>query len=261
MAMGIVAIFLSGVHLTNSHVLQNVRWSLESIAATRALSGRAEQLRALTWTQMTDASYLQANALGVASDGSGLPASLYRDRRGGITRGTWSPGGEWLVFEMYNQDIHAIRPGVDSVPSPLAAAAEVGETMPDISPDGKWLLYNSRRTGRREVYVVPFPNVAAGLRRVSTDDGRDPRWSRDGREIFYRNANDEMVARAVESSDPLTLGARRVLFKLADVIAWDVAPDGRFLVVRESGAGAAEATTQLVVVEGFFQDLRSRTRR
>jgi hypothetical protein len=71
MAMGIVAIFLSGVHLTNSHVLQNVRWSLESIAATRTLSGRAEQLRALTWTQMTDPAYLQTNALGVASDGSG----------------------------------------------------------------------------------------------------------------------------------------------------------------------------------------------
>jgi hypothetical protein len=71
MAMAIVAIFLSGIHLTNSHVLQNVRSSLESIAATRLLSGRGEQLRALTWTQLTDPSYLQSNTLNVAADGSG----------------------------------------------------------------------------------------------------------------------------------------------------------------------------------------------
>ena len=69
--MGLVAIFLSGIHLTNSHVLQNVRSSLESIAATRLLSARAEQLRGMTWTQITDASYLQANALDVGSAGSG----------------------------------------------------------------------------------------------------------------------------------------------------------------------------------------------
>jgi hypothetical protein len=70
-AMGVVAIFLSGIHLTNSHVLQNVRSSLESIAATRLLSGRAEQLRGMTWTQITDASYLRANALGGGSAASG----------------------------------------------------------------------------------------------------------------------------------------------------------------------------------------------
>jgi serine/threonine-protein kinase len=195
----------------------------------------------------------------VASNGSGVPALLLRDRRA-IVRGTWSPRGEWLAFETYNQDLFAIRPGVDSVATPLAATA-LGETNPAISPDGKWLLYNSRRTGRREVYVVPFPNASASLKQVSTDEGIDPRWSRDGREILYRNANGEIVAVAVESREPLTLGARRVLFKLPDVAAWDVAPDGRFLIVRESGAGAAAATTQMVVVEGLFQELRSKGRR
>jgi hypothetical protein len=75
-AMGIVAIFLSGIHLSNSHVLQNVRSSLESVAATRVLTGRAEQLRASTWTQVTDPTFLQTGILGVAPNSSGDLGSL-----------------------------------------------------------------------------------------------------------------------------------------------------------------------------------------
>ena len=70
-AMAIVAIFLSGIHLTNSHVLFKLRSSLESVSASRALSSRTEQLRASTWTQVTDSAYLQSNLLAVTSDASG----------------------------------------------------------------------------------------------------------------------------------------------------------------------------------------------
>jgi hypothetical protein len=71
MAMAIVAIFLSGIHLANSQVLSNVRASLESIAATRDLSSRAEQLRASTWTQVLDSNYLQSSVLNVAPNTGG----------------------------------------------------------------------------------------------------------------------------------------------------------------------------------------------
>jgi hypothetical protein len=71
MAMSIVAIFLSGIHLANSQVLSNVRASLESIAATRCLSSRAEQLRASTWTQVLDPAFLQSNILNVAPNTGG----------------------------------------------------------------------------------------------------------------------------------------------------------------------------------------------
>ena len=194
----------------------------------------------------------------VASNGSGVATQLFRTQRP-IVRGTWSPRGDWLAFESFSQDLYAIRPGVDSVATPLLTTS-IGETNPAISPDGKWLLYNSRRTGRREVYVVPFPNTSAALKQVSTDEGVDPHWSRDGSEIVYRNGDDEFIAVAVESREPLTLGPRQVLFKLPDVVAWDLAPDGKFVIVRERGAGAAAAATQVVVVEGLFQELRSRSR-
>ena len=195
----------------------------------------------------------------VPSNGSGVPAPLFRSRRA-IFGGTWSPRDEWLVFETFNQDVYGTRPGADSAVTALAAHPSIGESSPDVSPDGKWLLYDSRRTGRREVYVVPFPNTSASLKQVSTDEGRGPRWSRDGKEIFYRNANDEMVAVAVQSTAPLTLGARRVLFRLPGLVDWDVAPDGRFIAVLESG-GSATATSQMNVVEGLFQELRARAPR
>ena len=71
MAMSIVAIFLSGIHLANSQVLSNVRASVESIAATRSLSSRAEQLRASTWTQVLDPNFLQSSILNVAPNTGG----------------------------------------------------------------------------------------------------------------------------------------------------------------------------------------------
>ncbi len=70
-AMAIAAIFLSGIHLTNSQAMLNVRSSLESIAATRDLSGRAEQVRASTWTQVNNPTFLQNSVLNVAPDSGG----------------------------------------------------------------------------------------------------------------------------------------------------------------------------------------------
>ena len=70
-AMAIAAVFLSGIHLTNSQVMLNVRSSLESIAATRNLTSRTEQIRASTWSQVNDPSFLQSGVLNVAPDSSG----------------------------------------------------------------------------------------------------------------------------------------------------------------------------------------------
>ena len=194
----------------------------------------------------------------VAANGSGVAAPLFRDPRP-IRSGTWSPGGNWLVFETVTQDLYVVRPGVDSAAIPLIATPAV-EGRPAISPDGNWLLYTSNRSGRSEVYAVPFPNATSALKQVSSDEGVSARWSRDGSEIFYRNRTGEMIAVAVTSREPLTLGTRRVLFRLGDAVqSWDVAPDGRFLLVRVSSAGASDsASTQVFVVENLFQELRGK---
>ena len=75
-AMTIVAIFLSGLHLTNSQVMSQVRASLESVAALRDLSSRSEQVRASTWSQITDPNFLQGTLLSVAPDSTGELGNL-----------------------------------------------------------------------------------------------------------------------------------------------------------------------------------------
>jgi hypothetical protein len=67
-AMGVMAIFLSGVFAVNSRVWSMLRSSLESNAATRVLNGRAEQLRASKWEQVTDPAHLATTILGAAPD-------------------------------------------------------------------------------------------------------------------------------------------------------------------------------------------------
>jgi serine/threonine-protein kinase len=56
---------------------------------------------------------------------------------------------------------------------------------PAISPDGRWLLYQSNESGRDEVYVRPFPNVEGGRGQASTNGRRIPRWTSNGREILF----------------------------------------------------------------------------
>ena len=68
-----------------------------------------------------------------------------------------------------------------------------------LSPDGRWLAYVSDVSGRNEIYVRPYP-TPGGQFPISTDGGSEPIWSRDGRELFYRNGN-KMMAVAVARFD------------------------------------------------------------
>lgn len=94
-SMTIVAIFLSGLHLTNSQVISQVRASLESTAANRVLTGRTERVRAATWSQITDPNFLETTLLAEAPDsGENLAGLLERIE---ITGPTTTGGGGQLI--------------------------------------------------------------------------------------------------------------------------------------------------------------------
>src|SRR5262249_6510747 len=71
------------------------------------------------------------------------------------------------------------------------------ESNAEISPDGRWIAYQSNDSIRDEIYVRPFPAVDGGVWQISTDGGSRPAWSRNGRELFY-------VAAPVPGSSPRT---------------------------------------------------------
>ncbi len=206
------------------------------------------------------------------ADGTGAD-SLIRRASTGIFEARWSPDGQWLVFrtggtvnQVGGRDIVGIRPNVDSVPVPVISTPYDEEAIA-ISPNGRWLAYESNETGRTEVFVRPFPNTNDGKWQVSNGGGVAPLWSRDGRELFYVDGGRNMVAAAVASgiSAP-QIGERTVLFHLRDEIYFadpefytphDVAPDGRFIMAR-SVTPATTMQASLIVVENWFEELKEK---
>jgi hypothetical protein len=132
------------------------------------------------------------------------------------------------------------EPGPGGYPSKPLLLTPFSEAPARISPDGKWLAYRSDESGAFNVFIARLSQVAM-KRRVSVQGGRSPVWSRDGRELFYIDADDAMVAVSVSESaeNSVTLGPPVTLFQaaafqppLGNVIPYDVARDGRFLINR-----------------------------
>ena len=119
---------------------------------------------------------------------------------------------------------------IDRSDKPFVATA-FAESFPVFSPDGKWIAYQSNDSSRFEIYVQPFPGPG-GKVQVSTGGGARPKWSRDGRELFYRTGT-RLMAVEVHSGPTFTISTPRVLFDAQYAPSYDVAADGRFLMVRD----------------------------
>ena len=208
------------------------------------------------------------------ADGTGSDSLILR-AAGGIFEGAWSPDGQWLLFrtggvigQTGGRDIVGIRPGVDSVPVSVVVTPYDEEAIA-ISPAGRWLAYESNETGRTEVFIRPFPNTETAKWLVSNGGGEAPLWARDGRELFYVNADRAMVAVTVGTGDELQLGERRVLFRLRNELylaalefytPYDIGPDGRFIMAR-SVTPPSTIEAPLIVVENFFEELKAKVGR
>lgn len=133
--------------------------------------------------------------------------------------------------------------------------SRIRETMPRISPDGRWLAYVTRSSGTSEVVVQPFPG-SGGAVQVSNRGGSEPVWSRDGRRLYYRDGR-SLIEAELQFAPPLAVRARRALF--ADAFSpstmphanYDVSPDGKeFLFVEVADR------PQLVVVRNWMSEVR-----
>ncbi len=184
-----------------------------------------------------------------------------------IAEAAWSADDSWLAYRttIPSRDIYAIRPGVDSVGTPVVASARFDERAPSLSPDGKWLAYQSDESGRDEIYVRAFPDSAAGRRQVSVAGGGEPLWAHSGHELFYRSLAGQMVAIPITTTPALTVGPERVLFADTTYLeapsyrAYDVSRDDQsFIMLRVLPETAAAPTGQLVFVDNWFTELKAR---
>jgi serine/threonine-protein kinase len=128
-----------------------------------------------------------------------------------------------------------------------------------LSPDGQWLAYTSDETGRREVYVQPYPGPG-GKRQISNQGGTEPMWNPNGKELFYRNG-DKMMAVILQPGEELKPDKPVLLFQGAYELDtddqssnYDVSKDGRhFVMIRRA---EESAPLRINVVLNWFDELR-----
>jgi serine/threonine-protein kinase len=129
---------------------------------------------------------------------------------------------------------------------------------PAVSPDGKWLAYQSDEGGNVEVHVRPFPSVSGGHWKVSTAGGQTPVWNRDGRELFYFDPNRILTSVDVQPGPAFVWSPPRPLLKTPYIgtggwRSYDVSSDGtRFLMMKED-VRTAESSSIVVTVNGFAE--------
>jgi eukaryotic-like serine/threonine-protein kinase len=195
----------------------------------------------------------------VAADASGKPELLLQTDVFAIAN-SWSPDGKTIVYSQAGADK---KNHLWSVAIPGGKPVQLHESAFSehegaVSPDGRWLAYGAYDSGAEEVYVQPFPGPGAKTR-ISTQGGQRPRWSRDGKELFYwtYGADRQLMGVAVHSGPAFGVGLPQSLFKLPAGTTWDVAPDGkRFLV--ETPLASTAGGQRMEAVVNWFDELTRR---
>jgi Tol biopolymer transport system component len=167
----------------------------------------------------------------------------------------FTPDGKKLIFNQYitaaDANYWEVALTGDATPVPLKGLGEGGPL--DVSPDGRWVAYESVETGQVEIYVQPYPGPG-GKWQISNGGGFRPRWSPDGKEIFFRSG-DAMMAATVETSPHFTPNTTHALFTGCYAHAGrDYETDGkRFLMMKSADQ---RGPTSLQVVLNWTRDLK-----
>ena len=169
----------------------------------------------------------------------------------------WSADGRFLVYYVPNPKSGTdlwVLPSDTRVPF-IFLRTEANELWGQFSPDGRWMAYQSNETGRYEIYVRPFPSRGGPIP-ISTAGGVYPRWSRDGKELYFIAPDAKMMAASIRTTaTTLDAGVPAALFQTrrlgggSNVIGrshqYDVAADGRFLINVDAELSATPITLLL----------------
>jgi serine/threonine-protein kinase len=193
-----------------------------------------------------------------------FPTSITADGRAVLLFGS---SGAGLATDVFTVEIQG--PELQAQKSLLSSPGS--DFDPELSPDGKWLAYHSNESGEFQVYVRPFPNVQAGRSQISTSGGTRAAWSRDGRELFYLDKDGLLtsvkvlpaVGTAFAATQPVKILNSKYYLGASllglDLRAYDIAPDGRFLMIKDLGdPKAAAPLASMVIVLNWGEEVKAR---
>jgi Tol biopolymer transport system component len=192
------------------------------------------------------------------SDGSGVE-ELLLSMDGQIEPNDWSSDGKTLLFTQRTAEgrgkIWALPVEGEHKPQEVVSRGSNGR----LSPDGRWLIYNSSESGANEVYVVAAAG-GQGKWQVSSNGGSMfPRWSRDGKELYYFDSTLTLFAVPVKDiGGALQFGAPETLttnWTTPGTIFYDVAPDGKKILLDRVAQQVSQSVT---VVTNFTADLKKK---
>ena len=192
-------------------------------------------------------------------DGSAGAEVLYQSDEL-VNEAVFSPDGSWLLLRTapggaHSADIFGLKLADKSL-VPLVTGPAV-EQMPRLSPDGKWLAYQSNESGVFEVYVRRFPGGSSATK-VSEQGGTEPLWGHSGRALYYRTENG-VVGVTVTTGPTFSIGERKLAVAgtyLSDPTHpdYDVSPDGsHFLMLKSPGTNATP-----LLVHNWGRELREK---
>ena len=203
-------------------------------------------------------------------DGAGEPQRLTESPNQQIPM-SWHPSRRFLAFRevrpgnnfdimilpMEGDDAKGWTPGK---PTPFIESRFVDREA-SFSPDGTWVAYQSDESGKYEVYVRPFPGLG-GKWQISTDGGEYPRWSRNGKELFYRTPDQRIWVVGYEAGkDGFRADGPRLWSQATfsdrggQARNFDLHPDGRrFAVLKTSEA--QRPIDRVVLILNFFEELK-----
>jgi serine/threonine-protein kinase len=198
------------------------------------------------------------------ADGTGNATLVFR---GAMDWGQIVPArdGRWLVLRSAQPTggigIYGLRQG-DTTVAPLVSSAAVN-MFPALSPDQRWLAYASDESGTMEIYVRPFPETSSAKWQVSTAGGAEPVWSKSGRQLYYINGKNELVAAGIRPGATFAVGEQRTLFsfapflRLGPIPSYGVSADDRRFVMLREGESAQES--ELIVAMHWMDGLKGKT--